>query len=207
LSLEKLCPLVAFYEVDGFEDGCRLCIEILDLGGRGHTLGLHCEDEAIIRAFAVEKPVNRIVVNSPTTQGGVGLTTNLFPSMTLGCGSFGGNITSDNIGPQHLLNIKRVAWATPAYREGAPMGVYRASSEPAAEGFAAGSPWDGLPRRNQAGPEAVPANPGAVTAGGRPPPVMGRTRGPLPGERFSDDDLRRIVEDALQRRRTGRDGS
>jgi acetaldehyde dehydrogenase (acetylating) len=118
LSHEKLCPLLVFYVVDGWEAGCRRCIEVLRYGGLGHTLALHCEDEAVIRAFAIEKPVNRIVVNSPSSQGAVGYTTNLFPSMTLGCGSFGGNITSDNIGPQHLLNIKRLARVRADWRAG-----------------------------------------------------------------------------------------
>jgi acetaldehyde dehydrogenase (acetylating) len=118
LSHEKLCPLLCFYVVDGWEEGCHRSIEILRYGGLGHTLGLHCEDEEIIRRFAIEKPVNRLAVNSPTSQGAVGFTTRLFPSMTLGCGSFGGNITSDNIGPQHLLNIKRVARVRPEYRDG-----------------------------------------------------------------------------------------
>ena len=109
-------------------------------GGLGHTLGLHCEDEAVIRAFAIEKPVNRIVVNSPTSQGAVGYTTNLFPSMTLGCGSFGGNITSDNIGPQHLLNIKRVARVRPEYRAGEMSGEFP-HLPPGGEPVPASSPW------------------------------------------------------------------
>ena len=108
LSREKLCPILALYVVDGWEAGCHLCLDVLDQGGRGHTLGIHCSDEEVIRRFGLEKPVNRIVVNSPTSLGAVGFTTALFPSMTLGCGSFGGNITSDNVGPQHLLNIKRL---------------------------------------------------------------------------------------------------
>ena len=118
LSHEKLCPLLAWYEVDGHEAGCRLCIDLLRCGGLGHTLGLHCHDESIIRAFGIEKPVNRIVVNSPTSQGAVGFTTGLFPSLTLGCGSFGGNITSDNVGPQHLINVKRLARARPEWTNG-----------------------------------------------------------------------------------------
>jgi acyl-CoA reductase-like NAD-dependent aldehyde dehydrogenase len=118
LSHEKLCPLLAWYVVDGWEEGCRRCIEVLRYGGMGHTLGLHCRDEDVIRAFAIEKPVNRLVINSPTSQGAVGYTTNLFPSMTLGCGSFGGNISSDNIGPQHLLNVKRAAFVRADYADG-----------------------------------------------------------------------------------------
>ncbi|TJY43953.1 acetaldehyde dehydrogenase (acetylating) [Cohnella pontilimi] len=109
-SVEKLSPLLALYTVNDWQEGCRRCIELLELGGLGHTLGIHCEDMQVIEAFGLEKPASRIVVNSGTTFGGIGATTGIQPSMTLGCGSFGNNITSDNIGPQHLLNIKRVAF-------------------------------------------------------------------------------------------------
>ncbi len=115
LSIEKLSPILSVFVEDGWEKGCKRCLEILALGGMGHTLSIHCRDEAIIREFAEKKPVNRILVNSPSSQGAVGFTTNLFPSMTLGCGSFGGNITSDNISPLHLLNIKRLARVKPEY--------------------------------------------------------------------------------------------
>ncbi len=110
LSMEKLSPVLAFYGVKDWREGCQKCIEILNFGGMGHTLGLHSTDDAIIRQFALEKPAYRICVNTPAALGAVGYTTNLFPSMTLGCGSFGGNITSDNISPLHLINLKRVAF-------------------------------------------------------------------------------------------------
>ncbi|MGE5702936.1 MAG: aldehyde dehydrogenase family protein, partial [Clostridia bacterium] len=109
-SVEKLSPILAFYTVADWQEGCQRCMELLDLGGLGHTLGLHCEELSVIEAFALQKPASRIVVNSGTTFGGIGATTGIQPSMTLGCGSFGNNITTDNIGPQHLLNIKRVAF-------------------------------------------------------------------------------------------------
>ncbi|WP_036747038.1 acetaldehyde dehydrogenase (acetylating) [Paenibacillus sp. UNC451MF] len=109
-SMEKLSPLLALYTVSDWREGCRRCIELLELGGLGHTLGIHCEDDTVIEAFGLEKPASRIVVNAGTTFGGIGATTGIMPSLTLGCGSFGNNITSDNIGPQHLLNIKRLAF-------------------------------------------------------------------------------------------------
>jgi acetaldehyde dehydrogenase (acetylating) len=109
-SMEKLSPVLALYTVSDWQGGCRRCIELLELGGLGHTLGIHCEELSIIEAFGLEKPASRIVVNTGTTFGGIGATTGIMPSMTLGCGSYGNNITSDNIGPQHLLNIKRVAF-------------------------------------------------------------------------------------------------
>ncbi|MFT7616974.1 MAG: acetaldehyde dehydrogenase (acetylating) [Planctomycetota bacterium] len=115
LSIEKLCPILSMFTADGWKEGCERCLEVLRFGGMGHTLAIHCTDEGIIREFAEKKPVNRLVVNSPSSQGAVGFTTNLAPSMTLGCGSFGGNITSDNIGPMHLLNIKRLAYVVPEY--------------------------------------------------------------------------------------------
>jgi acetaldehyde dehydrogenase (acetylating) len=113
-SMEKLSPVLALYTVGDWREGCRRCIELLELGGLGHTLGIHGEDLSIIEAFGLEKPASRIVVNTGTTFGGIGATTGIMPSMTLGCGSYGNNITSDNIGPQHLLNIKRVAFGIKA---------------------------------------------------------------------------------------------
>jgi acetaldehyde dehydrogenase (acetylating) len=109
-SLEKLSPLLALYTVQDEQEGCDYCKRLLKLGGLGHTLGIHCEDLQVIEAFGLEKPASRIIVNSGTTFGGIGMSTGLLPSMTLGCGSYGNNITSDNIGPQHLMNIKRVAF-------------------------------------------------------------------------------------------------
>jgi len=112
LSAEKLSPVFALFIEDGWQKGCERCMELLNFGGRGHTLGIHMNDKDVVTQFALKNPAFRIVVNSPTAIGAVGYTTGLDPSMTLGCGSFGGNITSDNIGPRHLLNIKRVAWET-----------------------------------------------------------------------------------------------
>ena len=115
LSREKLAPILAWYESDDWRSGCELCIELIKYGGDGHTLGIYCRDDQIVRAFGLEKPVARIIVNGPTTQGSIGYSTDLDPSMTLGCGTMGGNITSDNIGPQHLINLKRVAYARPGF--------------------------------------------------------------------------------------------
>jgi hypothetical protein len=78
----------------------------------GHTMSIHSRNDQIILEFGLKKPAYRIVVNTPTTHGSIGLTTGLDPSMTLGCGGWGGNITSDNISPRHLINIKRVAYET-----------------------------------------------------------------------------------------------
>jgi acetaldehyde dehydrogenase (acetylating) len=112
LSIEKLSPILSYYVVKGWREGCQRCIQVLNYGGMGHTLALHSNDMEVIKAFGLEKPAFRIVVNTLASIGAVGYTTNLVPSMTLGCGSVGGNITSDNIGPLNLINIKRVAFET-----------------------------------------------------------------------------------------------
>lgn len=125
LSMEKLSPVLALYVEDGWQKGCDRCLELLNFGGRGHTLGIHCNDRDIILQFGLHKPAFRIIVNSPTAIGAVGYTTDLDPSMTLGCGSYGGNITSDNIGPVHLLNIKRVAWETKPLAKPRDSGAWR----------------------------------------------------------------------------------
>ena len=110
LSIEKLCPVLSYYVVSDWREGCERCKQILRYGGMGHTMSIHSRNEAVILEFGLHKPAYRIVVNTPTTHGSIGLTTGLDPAMTLGCGGFGGNITSDNISPRHLLNIKRLAY-------------------------------------------------------------------------------------------------
>lgn len=109
-SREKLCPILAFYVEDGWEEACRRSIEILNNEGAGHTMTIHSEDASVIREFALQKPVSRLLVNTPGALGGVGATTGLQPALTLGCGSVGGSATSDNVSPLNLINIRRVAW-------------------------------------------------------------------------------------------------
>jgi acetaldehyde dehydrogenase (acetylating) len=110
LSIEKLCPVLSYYVVRDWREGCERCKQILRYGGMGHTMSIHSQNEQVILEFGLHKPAFRIVVNTPTTHGSVGLSTGLDPAMTLGCGGFGGNITSDNISPRHLLNVKRLAY-------------------------------------------------------------------------------------------------
>jgi acetaldehyde dehydrogenase (acetylating) len=110
LSIEKLCPVLSFYIVRDWREGCERCKQILRYGGMGHTMAIHSQNDQIILEFGLKKPAFRIAVNTPTTFGSIGLTTGLDPAMTLGCGGYGGNITSDNISPRHLLNIKRLAY-------------------------------------------------------------------------------------------------
>ncbi|HXG89130.1 MAG TPA: aldehyde dehydrogenase family protein [Vicinamibacterales bacterium] len=110
LSIEKLCPVLSYYVVQDWKEACERCKQILRYGGMGHTMSIHSRNEQVILEFGLHKPAYRICVNTPSTLGAIGLTTGLDPAMTLGCGGFGGNITSDNITPRHLLNIKRLAY-------------------------------------------------------------------------------------------------
>ena len=110
LSAEKLSPILAFYAAPNLAAGIALCRRLLEFGGLGHTCSIHSQNRAAILEFGAAMPAFRVVVNSSAVHGSIGYSTNLFPAMTLGCGAPGGNITSDNIGPQHLMNVKRVAW-------------------------------------------------------------------------------------------------
>lgn len=119
-SLEKLSPVLALYKVAGSEEAKEKCLQLLNLGGRGHTLSVHTENDKIARSFAMDLPVSRIVVNTMATMGAVGGTTNLRPSFTLGCGTFGGNITSDNVSAQHLMLTKRMSYGVKEVKVPAP---------------------------------------------------------------------------------------
>lgn len=187
LSIEKLCPVLSFYVVADWREGCERCKEILRYGGMGHTMSIHSRNDQIILEFGLKKPAYRIVVNTPTTHGSIGLTTGLDPAMTLGCGGYGGNITSDNISPMHLLNIKRLAY------ELRPAEI-RQKSLPQ-KGQSAGTPPAGLPR-----PPAPPPGPGGIAAdvlarrideflstrGFRTGTAPGPTPVPAPADRPSD---------------------
>src|SRR5215472_13380748 len=112
LSMEKLSPILAYYVVENLEEGCERCAQVLRYGGMGHTASIHTTDREAAREYGVRMPASRVVVSSPSTHGAIGFTTDLEPSMTLGCGSWGGNVTSDNISPRHLLDVKRIAFET-----------------------------------------------------------------------------------------------
>ncbi len=162
LSLEKLSPILSYFEADGWEAGCLRCIEVLRYGGLGHTLCLHTMDMEVIRQFALKKPAFRIIVNSSGTHGAVGLSTNLPPAMTLGCGALGNNITSDNITPLHLIDRKRVAFESkpisgeqlvllPPLAE-ADSGVVSATPPRTGECFSRPAPAERIGRGNVASP-------------------------------------------------------
>lgn len=115
LSAEKLSPILGFYTVNDWEEACQVCIDLIHYGGLGHSMVIHSSDERVIMAFGMKKPVFRILVNTPSSQGAIGATTSLTPSLTLGCGTWGGNITSENVGPQHMINVKRLAYGIKPY--------------------------------------------------------------------------------------------
>ena len=217
LSIEKLCPVLSFYVVRDWREGCERCKQILKYGGMGHTMSIHSRNDEIILQFGLKKPAYRIVVNSPTTHGSIGLTTGLDPAMTLGCGGYGGNITSDNISPRHLLNIKRLAYEiTPAVvRRDAPAGIPAAAPLPKAPvvevpgGIAAESlarridqflasrgytpPSERAAAQGQAAPQ-----PRAVTTAPQPSPQQPRSEAPAtsaekPAEFVCEDDVRQAL--------------
>jgi acetaldehyde dehydrogenase (acetylating) len=151
LSMEKLSPILAFYTEDGMERGAARCFEVLSYGGMGHTAGIHTRSREMARAYGTEMPASRVIVNSPTTHGAIGFSTALPPSMTLGCGSWGGNVTSDNISPWHLMDIKRVAFETRAVASKRPA-AQRAAAQPMG---ASSSPLQPAPAAAAGGGAAV----------------------------------------------------
>ncbi|WP_147820258.1 aldehyde dehydrogenase family protein [Salidesulfovibrio onnuriiensis] len=109
-SRELLSPVLALYVEADWMHACEKCIELLLHERNSHTLVIHSGDEEVIRQFALKKPVGRLLVNTPATFGGMGATTNLFPSMTLGSGSAGRGITSDNVSPKNLIYVRKVGY-------------------------------------------------------------------------------------------------
>ncbi|HRD77390.1 MAG TPA: aldehyde dehydrogenase family protein, partial [Hyphomicrobiaceae bacterium] len=106
---EKMAPMVSLFTVADTEAAIALAQRLLEIEGKGHTAIIHTRDRALARRYGLAMPASRILVNSPGSQGIVGHTTNLKPSFTLGCGTFGGNSTTDNVTFAHLLNVKRLA--------------------------------------------------------------------------------------------------
>ena len=109
-TIEKLSPLLAFFTEKDWQSACDRCIELLQFGGIGHSLSIHTANQELVRTFLTQKPVSRLLVNVGSTLGGVGATTGLMPSLTLGCGAIGGSATSDNVTVSHLFQIRRAAY-------------------------------------------------------------------------------------------------
>jgi len=110
LSSEILAPILSLYVVSNFREAVKTCIDLNFFGGTGHTVSIFSNDEEKIKEFAFLMNAGRILVNTPSSQGAVGgIYNKLESSFTLGCGSGGKNITTDNISARHLLNIQRIA--------------------------------------------------------------------------------------------------
>lgn len=107
-------PVMAFYIEDDWQHACEKCIELLLYERNAHTMAIHSKDEEVILQFALKKPVGRLLVNTPSSFGGMGATTNLFPAMTLGSGSAGFGITSDNVSPMNLIYTRKVGYGVRA---------------------------------------------------------------------------------------------
>ena len=116
-SMEKLCPVLAFFVMENEDAVLEKVVQVLMHEGSGHTFSIHAQDQAVIRKFALKVPVSRFLVNTPSALGGIGATTDLFPALTLGCGAVGGSSSSNNISPMDLVNIRRVAWDAKAAPE------------------------------------------------------------------------------------------
>jgi acetaldehyde dehydrogenase (acetylating) len=140
LSAEKLSPVLSLYFLPDFNSCVETCYALLKFGGLGHTAAIYSQNDARTREYAMRMPAFRILVNTPSPQGSTGITTNVFPSMTLGCGAMANNSTSDNVGPLHLINIKRLAFVVRKPEEAFEMPLdYNAATYPAA---GAASPGD-----------------------------------------------------------------
>ncbi|CEH34069.1 acetaldehyde dehydrogenase (acetylating) [Romboutsia lituseburensis] len=116
-SREKLAPILAFYVEENVDQVLNRCRAVLLNEGAGHTFSMHANDEELVKRFALNMPVSRILVNTPSALGGIGGSTNLTPALTLGCGAIGGSSTSNNVGPLDLINIKKVAYGVKEIEE------------------------------------------------------------------------------------------
>jgi acetaldehyde dehydrogenase (acetylating) len=222
LSMEKLSPILAFYVEDGIERGAARCNEILHYGGMGHTAGIHTRSREAAVRYGSEMPASRITVNTPTTHGAIGFSTALPPSMTLGCGSWGGNVTSDNVSPLHLMDIKRVAFETrpvaskrpavaaqPAAMSQQPIAPSRPAAATAAatpkvsreeiaaivDRFLANRPAESAPRpapRNDSAPAAANGNPTSGAA--KPAATAASSNGHQAADFVSEDDVKRAIQ-------------
>lgn len=212
-SIEKLSPTLAFFVVDGVEQAASRCEEILRFGGMGHTAGMHTSDRAAAIEYGRRMPASRVVINSPTTHGAIGFSTDLAPSMTLGCGSWGGNVTSDNVSPIHLMDIKRVAFETKPINvvrpreskvaEAAPVrtlpkreDIARLVDSFLSERAAAAPPLPPPPPRSEKAPEqvAAPEPPRTVIHHMYPDPEAKAEAPPTPVDFVSETDVRDAIQ-------------
>jgi acetaldehyde dehydrogenase (acetylating) len=194
LSAEKLSPVLALHFAADFAAALNACQAVLEFGGLGHTCGIYARDDSRIRQYAMRMPAFRVVANTNTSLGSTGVTSNLFPAMTLGCGAVAGNITSDNVGPLHLVNVKRLAYGTGARPMPQAQATAPARDEigAAVERFLAGR----MPTLNPA-PAAIAAPPPSPTVTVTHPPKIPAPHTP-PVEVVDfvcEDDVRRAVRE------------
>ncbi|HET6972738.1 MAG TPA: aldehyde dehydrogenase family protein [Pyrinomonadaceae bacterium] len=217
LSMEKLSPILAFYVVDGLQACAKRAQEVLAYGGMGHTAGIHTRSREAAVKFGAEMPASRITVNTPTTHGAIGFSTALPPSMTLGCGSWGGNVTSDNVSPLHLMDIKRVAFETRPVKSARPavstQPVAASTKEPVVAGgkidrqesaaivdrFLAGKRIE--PTASPLPPPVIESEAGSMYTAPAPPPAPREVKPTPPSnngakavEFVSEDDVRRAIQ-------------
>jgi acetaldehyde dehydrogenase (acetylating) len=218
--MEKLSPILAFYVEDGIERGAARCNEILHYGGMGHIAGIHTRSREAAVRYGGEMPASRITVNTPTTHGAIGFSTALPPSMTLGCGSWGGNVTSDNVSPLHLMDIKRVAFETKPVASKRPATAAQSAVTPVVQPTAVSPPLNASPRpaapkvsraeiaaivdrflANRQ-PEPAPLPPPPSRAESAPPPstnggaqsAPSSSNGHQAADFVSEDDVRRAIQ-------------
>jgi acetaldehyde dehydrogenase (acetylating) len=201
LSGEKLSPVLALYSVRNLAAGIDVSTKLLQFGGLGHTASIHSQSKAAVEQFGLAIPAFRIAVNTSAVHGSIGYSTNLFPAMTLGCGSHGGNITSDNIGPQHLLNIKRVAWESRPVEHRTISADQRlaGSAPPASLSASAPLPAVSASRRQESSVSESAGTPEPAT----PPSVAAASVGKLPDRQA----IARIVEQVFAARGISRPGT
>jgi acetaldehyde dehydrogenase (acetylating) len=204
LSIEKLCPVLAFYVVKDWHEGCERVLQLLRYGGTGHTMSIHSKDDAVIREFALKKPVFRIVANSQSSMGATGYTTGLAPSMSLGCGAYAGNITSDNITPMHLINVKRLAYELPRDRRPAATGRGTGVTAPGASSGDLPARVAAFVAERVGGVSSTPPAAGPVPSGPVQDAAPGPSAPPRPAVDFvAEDDVRRAIREgrtiAIQR--------
>lgn len=192
MSIEKLSPTLAFYVVDGWLEGCHKCIELLKFGGIGHTMVIHSNDKDIIMKFALEKPAFRICVNTPSSIGAVGYTTALTPSLTLGPGTWGGSIVSENVSAKHLMNIKTLAFETNPVNSGNSLSSYDSSVTVPGSKYSANTNSGGFTETIEERLRARAGNPSVEPFAKEKKEVK---KGAAYGSGITEDDIQKIIKD------------
>lgn len=190
LSIEKLSPILSFYVVDGWLEGCHTCINLLNFGGVGHTMVLHSNDKEIILKFALEKPAFRILVNTPSSVGAVGYTTALNPSLTLGPGTWGGSIVSENVTAHHLMNIKTLAFELNPINSGQSVSSFEGTISNSAK-----SGDSGFMAQIEERLLARAGNPTVKFAGQKKTTQAGKPSGKTLGSGISEAEIEKIIKE------------